>query len=66
MYGQPRRGKTYLAVTLLNELVSKDNSLRVGVVNFPNFINENMGDYFKNKIEVDKKLKSYQNLIILF
>lgn len=62
VYGQPRRGKTYLAVTLLNELVSKDNSLRVGVVNFPNFINENMGDYFKNKIEVDKKVEELSKL----
>lgn len=52
-YGKSGRGKAFMAVSALNEIIALNPSTTIAFVDFPKFISENMVDYFNNRANVD-------------
>lgn len=62
VYGRSGRGKTYMVVSALNELVEKNPEMSFAVIDFPQFVSENMVDYFANRAQVDYLVTALSNV----
>lgn len=53
-YGGAGRGKGFMTVAALNEIVLQNLEATFAFVDYPSFVSENMVDYFNNRANVDR------------
>lgn len=58
VYGRAGRGKAYMVVSALNELLIKNENATFAFVDYPALVAENMVDYFANRAKVDQVVSS--------